>query len=245
MVPHGVSGPPIRRETKDPTADEEFGTSAEDEDEADPAPEPEPKQRNVFPASMGLSVFLPAKAGDDDSVQVTVTFAEYVREERETGDGKKKRTVWRRMVQAPRTVMLPLEEDAVNKGHALPDTAGIRVCGKLESADAPGLEAGTRALSVFVVNERTPGEKGHADEQFIFQVEMQVALARGFVPRLNRQGEGSTDEDDETSDLQFRNHCEWAVGHGVVVEAPIKETENKLAKTIRTTWIVGRCTIYK
>ena len=176
-------------------------------------------------------------AGDDDSVQVTVTFAEYVREERETGDGKKKRTVWRRMVQAPRTVMLPLEEDAVNKGRALPDTAGIRVCGKLESADAPGLEAGTRALSVFVVNERTPGEKGHADEQFIFQVEMEVAFARGFVPRPNRQGEGSSDEDDETSDLQFRSHCEWAVVHGVAVEAPVEETEKRLAKTIRTTWI--------
>ena len=33
-------------------------------------------------------------------------------------------------------------------------------------------------------------------------------------------GSASGDPDDETSDLQFRNHCEWAVGHGVAVEVP-------------------------
>jgi hypothetical protein len=231
----GFLAPQADRETKDPTADEEFGTGAEDEDENDPAPEPEPKQKSAFPASMGLSVFLPAALGERETLSVSVTFAEYVREERETGDGKKKRTVWRRVPQPVRSVELVLDEDEVEKGRPLPDTSCIRICGKLEDADAPGLPRGTRALSVFVVNERTPGEKGRADEQFIFQVEMAVSFDRGFVPRPNRQGEATSDPDDETSDLQFRNHCEWAVGHGVAVEAPEMASGN--VTRIRTTWL--------
>lgn len=73
-----------------------------------------------------------------------------------------------------RSIDLLLNEDEIETGRTLPDTPSIRICGKLEDADAPGLTAGTRALSIFVVNERTPGEKGRADEKFIFQVEMVV-----------------------------------------------------------------------
>lgn len=38
----GFLAPKADRETKDPTADEELGTGADDEDENEPAPEPEP-----------------------------------------------------------------------------------------------------------------------------------------------------------------------------------------------------------
>jgi len=201
----GFLAPQSDRETKDPTADEEFGTGTDDgDDENDPAPEPEPKQKNHFPASLGVSVFLPPPESGE-SITATVSFAEYVREERAIGDGKRKRNVWRRVPQPPRSVEIPLNPETVEKGCALPDTPSIRLCGKLEAADAPGLPQGTRALSLFVVNERTPNtEKGRQDEQFIFQVEMELAFDRGFVARPNRQGEGSGDPDDETADLQFR-----------------------------------------
>lgn len=232
----GFLAPQADRETNNPEdQDDAAGSTLADEDENEPAPEPEPepKQKNTFPASIGLSVLLPPSEGTE-SVAVTISFAEYVREDRETGDGKKKKAVWRRVPQPPRTVTLPLDEDAVDKGRALPDTPGIRVCGKLETADAPGLPPKARALSVFVVNERTPGEKGRIDEQFIFQVQMEVAFERGFLPRPNRQGEGSGDPDDETADLQFRNHVEWAVGHGVAVEA--HDGQGSVTR-IKTTWL--------
>jgi hypothetical protein len=231
----GFLAPQGDRETKDPTADDELGVGPDEEDENDDAPEPEPKQKSAFPASLGLSVFLPKAAGKDQTIEVSVGFAEYVREERETGDGKKKQSVWRRVPQPVRSVRLVLDEAAVEKGVSLPDTPGLRVCGKLEEADAPGLPPGTRALSVFVVNERTPGEKGRTDEHFVFQLEMSVRFEQGFVPRPNRQGEGSKDPDDETADLQFRNHCEWAVGHGVAVETP--DESGGTVSLIRTTWL--------
>jgi hypothetical protein len=230
----GFLAPKADRDTKDPTADEEFGTGADDEDENEAAPEPEPKQKNNFPASLGLSVLLPAPKNADETVKVTVSFAEYIREERETGERKRKVAVWRRVPQPPRSVVLRLDAAEVEKGASLPDTPNVRVCGKLEAADAPGLLPGTRALSLFVVNERTPGERGRQDEQFLFQVEMEVAFEPGFSPRPNRLGEGSEHPDDDTADLQFRQHREWAVGHGVAIVVP----EGAEGVThVRTTWI--------
>lgn len=237
----GFLAPKSDRETKDPTAEDEFATGADEEDENEPAPEPEPKQKNTFPASIGMSVFLPPPEKGADVIEVTVSFAEYILEEREGGEGKKKQKVWRRVPQPPRSVALPLDPAEIEKGRSLPDTPGIRVCGEIETADAPGLPPGTRAASVFVVNERTPGEKGRADEQFMFQVEMEVAYARGFVPRPNRQGEGSGDPDEETADLQFRHHCEWAVGHGIAV---VGEGGTGAVNRLRTTWI-PRCEVRK
>ncbi|MGA3122901.1 MAG: DISARM system helicase DrmA [Polyangiaceae bacterium] len=231
----GFLAPQADRETHNPDdQDDAAGTTLADEDENEPAAEPEPKQKNTFPASMGLSVFLPPAVAAVESIEVTVSFAEYVREDRETGEGKKKKAVWRRVPQPARSVTLELTEDAIETGRPLPDTPGIRVCGKLETAEAPGLPAQARALAVFVVNERTPGDKGRLDEQFIFQVEMEIAFERGFIPRPNRQGEGSGDPDDETADLQFRNHFEWAVGHGIAVDEP--GAQERITR-IRTTWV--------
>jgi hypothetical protein len=229
----GFLAPKDDRETKDPTAEEELGSGADEEDEMEVAPEPEPKQRNCFPASLGLSVLLPA-AEVGDTVDVTVSFAEYVREERDTGERKRKSTVWRRVPQPPRSVTLRLDPAEVEKGKALPDTPNVRVCGKLEQADAPGLDPGTRALSLFVVNERTPGAKGRQDEQFLFQVRMEVRFERGFLARPSRLGEGSEHPDEDTVDLQFRGHREWAVGHGVAVQVPHGAGD---VTCICTTWI--------
>jgi len=234
----GFLAPQADRETLNPDdQDDAAGSTLTDEDENEPVPEPEPKQKNTFPASIGLSVLLPPANGDADHVEVTVFFADYVREDHETGEGKTKRAVWRRVPQPARSVSLPLVEREIESGKSLPDTPGIRICGKLETADAPGLPPKTRALSVFVVNERTPGEKGRLDEQFIFQVEMEVAFVKGFTPRPNRQGEGSGDPDDETADLQFRNHYEWAVGHGVAVQAHDSNANSDAVTRLRTTWL--------
>ena len=184
---------------------------------------------------MGLSVFLPkAPTEGADTLRATVTFADYIREEQLAGDGKKRRVGWRRVPQPPRHVDLVLSSSEIEKGVAVPDTPGIFVSGKLEAADAPGLDPGTRALSLFVVNRRAPGEKGRQDEQFIFQVKLELSYEGGFAKRPSRQGEDARDFDDRVADLQFREHFEWAVGHGVSVEAP--EIHGPVTR-LCTTWI--------
>lgn len=96
---------------------------------------------------------------------------------------------------------------------------------------APGLDAGTRALSLFLVNRRPVPEKGPLDEACVFQVSLEVRPEAGLRPRGNPQGLERADgkpvdrhEDDLVADLQFRGALEWAVGHGVSVE-PVKEGE--------------------
>ena len=67
-----------------------------------------------------------------------------------------------------------------------------------------------------------------------------LGFTPGFVPRPNRQGEGSEDPDDETSDLQYRAHNEWAVGHGIAVRIP----NGPGVTSARTTWI-PQCEVRK
>jgi hypothetical protein len=239
----GFLAPQQGRDSDNPDDADEFSAGTE-EDEDETPQEPEPKQKATYPASMGMSVLLPAAdAKTKDHVTVTVSFADYIKETVADEDTGKKAKGWRRVPQPARTVSLPLDAKTVEKGVSLPDTPGIVVCGKLESAEAPGLPAGTRALSVFVVNQRTPEEeRGRADEQFIFQVSMEIAYEPGFLARPNRTREASTDTDDGTADLQFRDHFEWAVGHGAAVQVPAHG--DQAPRMLRTTWI-PRCEVRK
>lgn len=82
--------------------------------------EPEAKQRSFFPASMGLSVFLPpALPGSTtaaDFLEVVVSYAYY--DDVEIADDKehKKSTAWKRVPVEPITVRVPLDPEALKKG---------------------------------------------------------------------------------------------------------------------------------
>ena len=124
----------------------------------------------------------------------------------------------------------------LSQGVTLPNTNGLRIVGHLKEAElqAGQLEPGTRAVSLFVVNNRpketTPGQR---DLAYVFQVEMTVSASCGFVPRPNPRDERSDDWDASVADLQFRNIQEYGVGHGISVKTV--EVEGKRA--LRTTWI--------
>jgi hypothetical protein len=238
----GFLAPDVAREEDDPTARDDFAGTVEDEDETPTAPEGEPKQRPRMPASIGMSVFLPpAEAGD--AVTVSLRYAEYVPEPREEPGKKRPKTVWRRVPRAPEPLVLPLDPAVFAEGRLIEGAAGLWVKGALVPAEAPGLPAGTRALAVFVVNQRTAPEKpGERDAQFIFQVELEVAFARGFQRRPSRLlsaedgGETSSDWDEQIADLQFRDHVEDAVGHGVSTEVLARDEAGR-ATRIRTSWL--------
>ena len=102
----GFLAPETGRIVDDPTEDDELG--AGDDEEGDDAgfSEPMPKQRKIFPASLGLSVLLPAGAGD--RVTATLRWAEYTEDkveidpERDGPDRKAKKVkVWVRQPRGP------------------------------------------------------------------------------------------------------------------------------------------------
>ncbi len=177
--------------------------------------ESEPKQKNRLPASMGLSVLLPPGPASD-TVRVRVTWAEYAPEERESEPGRRPRKVWRRVARPPVALEIPLDARRIAGG--VPVTGdGVYLAGKLETVGIP--EAGTRALALFLVNGRPPFPVGPQDERCLFQAGLEITFAAGIAARPNRADGGADDWDARVADLQFRDRCEYAVGHGVSVEA--------------------------
>lgn len=222
-------------EELDPTDNEELGAGDDETEEETGTAEAEPKQRNRLPASMGMSVLLPPGT-DKETITATLTFAEYAVEDREEQGKKRKVRYWRRHARPPVSETLVLDAKAIAKGKRVTGYPGLALKGKLAVAETPGLDAGTRALSLFVVNERVEGEKGRQDEQFIFQVELALTHPGGFVRRPNQRDEQASDWDDKVADLQFRDRCEYAVGHGVSVEAPDPGCDQPVT-TVKTCWI--------
>jgi hypothetical protein len=234
----GFLAPEGERDPEDADADAELDGGNDAAVELDgQRQEPEAKQRNRLPASMGLSVFVGPRA---TSLTAEVSYADYVLERQEPDGGEgRARDVWRRVPHAPARVEVPLDAKALGEGVAVPDAVGLRLKGAVEpvaQAEAQGLEAGTRAVSVFLVNERGADvEKKRRDEQFVFQVGLALEHAEGFVPRPDRRGEGGTDWDARVADLQFRHRFEHAVGHGVSVA--VDGAGDGPVTRVRTAWI--------
>ncbi|MDY0001547.1 MAG: DISARM system helicase DrmA [Polyangia bacterium] len=237
----GFIAPSSGRELLEPT-DDEIAAGPDLTEEETAGHEPEPKQKSRLPSSLGVSVLLPPGQASD-ALTVVVSFAEYRAEKMEQEDGKKPARVWRRVRREPVTVLLELDSKTVGNGVGVPGYPGIHLRGKLDpvaEAAAQGLEDGTRALSLFLVNERNVGERGREDEEFVFQVRMELRFEAGFVPRPNRRGERSGHWDDRVSDLQFRSRCEFAVGHGVAVEVVAAGGEARAegrVTAVATTWL--------
>lgn len=188
------------------------------------------RRPQVLPASLGLSVLLPP---GEPSEQVTVLLrcAEYEPFHPEKMK-KTRRPYWRRRPHPAYTVTLPLDPAALREDARIPELPGIEVAGKLGEASTP--RPRTRALSVFVVNKRSAGERGRRDRQALFQVSLEVTFERGFVarPALRRGRE----LDDQIASLQYREICEYGVGHGVAVEIGELGAAGEV-RSLRTTWL--------
>lgn len=238
----GFLAPDTERELPDPTAEEQLA-AGDDDDDGELAPaDPEPKKKSLLPASLGLSVLLPPGA---DAVTATVRWADYVLMPEAAGASTPAESVeaakagkqrWRRVARASVEVAVPLSPAKLKDGlRILPDDDVVLV-GRVAPADGPRLPKGTRALSVFVVNRRTPPEaRGRLDEAFLFQAELELASSAGFFPRPDVRGETSADPDDRIADLQYRAVTELAVGHGVSV-AQIPDPAGGPAR-VRTEWL--------
>jgi hypothetical protein len=223
---------------EDMDADEELAAGEDDPKTA--ADEPKPKRHCLWPASLGISVLLPAGAR---KITVTVAWADYVPESDEqpqpTDDTPTPvsrlslRRRWHRMPHTPVSLLVRLDRP----GNRVPieDSRGLEVEYQLQTATSPGLPEGTQALALFVVNRREPIDGRDADQAIAFQVSLRLKHEPGLVARPNLCGERAQDEDDRTADLQYRAQSEWVVGHGVAAQ-PI-EAEDKRVIGASTTWL--------
>ena len=199
----------------------------------DVEPDQAPARKVFLPCSMGISVLVPRGTKSIDAV---VFWGDYHKVA--AGDTESDRKVWQRKQQRQvLSVALP-PSDKLSRVE-LPNSRGV--CLYISARDVTNLGAdsslqGTRAVSVFVVNERDPASEERVEEGHIFQVELVLKLKEdgGFVPRPNLRGHGDDDADERIADLQYRDAFEFAVGHGIATHAVV---ENGKCFEVRTCWI--------
>jgi len=221
-----------------------FGKKEGTEDGANP--EVTAARTVPFPSSIGLSFLLPDSV---TKVEATITWGDYSPIEApkaevpevepeatpETTQKPKKNYHWKR-VHKSADVSLDLDANQASVGVPIPGHEGVELTIVNRPVQNDAFPDGTRALSVFLVNHRNP-EKEHKDTTYLFQAQLKLYCAQGFLPRIDpRQGE-DTDPDEQVAALQYRHDYEFAVGHNVAAVATPDPNDNRLCQTISTAWI--------
>ena len=135
-------------------------------------------------------------------------------------------------LEVPKSTGKPRETE-VNGSNGLKVALSVRPVAS-DGAEG-GLPKGTRSVSVFLVNRRDPAPDETRDEAFAFQAQLEVKCEESFVPRPNLRSLASDDWDERVADLQYRDACEFAVGHNVATEAVLDAIA--IATLVRTCWI--------
>ena len=228
----------------DPTATEQVSTGGEGQADDDRDDEAAVGPQPFFASSLGLSVVVPPGVS---TLAVTASWGEYRlldaseaaevqaanEENLEPGDVPEKRrsSWWQRSGRTSQTLTVPVED----RRHKLQGGEDLKVEVRVRPAHAPGLPPGAKVASIFLVNDKEALEGAAADSRSLYQVELQVACEQGLLGRPDAVHELSDDPDERRNDLQFRDHGEWAVGHGVSVEAV--QDDDGAVRCVRTTWL--------
>ena len=241
----------------DETSQDEFDFEGGDSDpgDDDTIPEAPASRRAFFPSSIGLSLLV---AESTRRLKVMVQWGDYRAEtpegrekpgEKPTPDAAPRSLLhWHR---SPRHVEMDVDlpaETALGKEEKIPGSEGLRLAVSVRSVQALGIAkdmvpAGSRSVSVFLVNRRDPLEADEVrDSRFIFQASLEVQSPEPLVARPDIRGlaaeqgyASSIDPDQRVADLQYRDVCEYAVGHGIATQADVDEQGN--CRRVCTCWI--------
>jgi hypothetical protein len=209
-------------------------TDAQGADDAN-TPEVAAARIRYLPSSMGLSVLVSPETRD---LKVSVRWGDYKRDENSTEEGASS-TTWTRIQREEQVdVQLPSTLDGQPLTYDVPNSAGLTivVSGKQLTTNAfeDHLVPGTKSVSIFLVNNRTPSPDEVKDEGFAFQAQLEIASERSFAARPDLRCLESNDWDDRVADLQYRDVFEFAVGHGIAIEAMAVDGA---CMNVRTRWI--------
>ena len=215
----------------DPTSDDELDQAAEPAGlDDDRTPEPAAARRSYLPSSMGLSVLLPAES---QHITAVVSYGDYIPVE-----SKNERSTTLRWQRIPRqeTVTINLTSQSLSSGNvSIPNDRGLEIAWSMKTIPEAGvsgiLPAGTRNLSVFLVNKRRPAADEVRDQGFVFQAQLELQSDQPFVPRPNLRSLESEDWDERVADLQYRGIFEFAVGHNVSTTTILTDGQCRSATT--------------
>ncbi|MFH1469405.1 MAG: DISARM system helicase DrmA [Pseudomonadota bacterium] len=216
----------------------------------DGAPEVASARKAFFPSSMGLSVLV---AADCAQLHVRVAWADYAPAARTGGEAEdgaeepaeaqsaipEERTGRGRWQRMPREAERFVNVDAVTRRpveRPLPGYEDLKIVVSVRAVAETGLvPAGTRAVSVFLVNRRPPAPDVRRDAAYVFQPELSLHSLQPFVPRPDLHGRDSEDWDEKVADLQYRDAVEFAVGHNVSALA-VRDGAGR-CREVKTAWM--------
>lgn len=227
------SAPATQKQDDDDQGELEMTEAAAQGDEDNTSAEPPAARRGQFPSSLGVSVLVPSDAA---KLHVTVRWGEY--KPREVG--ARPDIEWHRQERRETLPVRLAGDNAEPPLASVPNSNGLEIMTSVRRIRRPqdlvGLPAGTRAVSVFLVNRRVPieGKDELKDSRFIFQVSLAIEADRPFVARPNPRGRDANDPDERIADLQYRDVMEYAVGHGTSTRSTIIGTD---CYRVDTTWM--------
>jgi hypothetical protein len=214
----------VRHDAQSGDEADEVGDDGDNDDAA--TPEQGSARKAYFPSSIGASVLVGAGT---QFIEITVSWGDYHPVEEpeaaveEAPRPRRARDVsWKR---TPREASLALDLGSLGAAPSSQDVAGsegLRIVTMLRAVP-PGTRRhleGARALSIFLVNDRTlTKEKA---ESFVFQAQMSLRCREGFLPRPSARAGKALDQDEQIAELQYRDDCEYAVGHGASTHAELE-----------------------
>ena len=222
-----------QKQDDDDQGELEITEAAAQGDEDDTPAEPPAARRGHFPSSLGISLLVPADATE---LRVTARWGDYTPEE----VGAKPDVEWHRRERRESVTVRLGAATAEPPVAPVPESGGLEIVTSVRSIRRPedlaGLPAGTRAVSVFLVNRRVPveGREELKDTTFIFQGSLAVESDKPFVPRPNPRGRGGDDTDERIADLQYRDVMEYAVGHGTSTRSALSGVD---CYRVETAWV--------
>lgn len=229
LVP--LDAAPTQRVDADSTeeVDAVSDSGAADEDQA---PEPAAARQKYLPSSIGLSVLVPKEC---ETLHARIRWGDY----KYSLDGEHRAERWTREDrQGELDLPIPEWPGCGTREFDVPGSKGLHVALAVREVVSDGhdgeLPKGTRAVSVFLVNRRVPAPDEIRDEAFAFQTQLDVTCDDGFVPRPDFRSLESNDWDERVADLQYRDVCEYAVGHNVATEVDHCDGH---CKRVRTCWL--------
>ncbi len=214
----------------------------------DNTPERASARKAFFPSSVGLSVLVSPETAQ---LRVKVAWADYQpiaspteagedqgellpeapgsRVEQRAGGGR-----WRRVPRkAERLLTLRVGEPSTIE---LPEHEDLKLVVSVRTVEEQGLlPAGTRSVSVFLVNQRPPAPDVRRDAAYVFQPELSLHSLVPFVARPDVHGRESDDWDEQVADVQFRDAVEYAVGHNISALA-VRESDGA-CREVKTAWM--------
>ena len=219
---------PAPRRARDPQ--EEMDTAEQGGADDDATPERSAANPRYLPSSMGLSLLVEPNA---QALRVACRWGEYRREASEE-DGGRKQVYWRReQREVTCDVML-----SSGPPIALADADGLEIARHIRPTQVR-YETGGRnvlAVSLFLVNRRTPAPDEFEDEAIAFQAEIEIESTTPIVARADLSGLDADDVDARIADLHYRDVVDWAVGHNVSIEAE-GDAERGECRFVRTSWL--------